>query len=71
MSNLEELKYIQFFPFFSGIGSPYWDAEAKAALIGLIRDSSQGHIAFACLEGIAMSINDLLSVMKNGTSKSD
>ena len=67
VTNLDELKHIQFFPFFSGIGSPYWNAEAKAALIGLTRDSSRNHIAFACLEGIAMSINDLLSAMKKDT----
>ena len=67
VENLEELKHIQFFPFFSGIGSPYWNAEAKAALVGLTRDSSRSHVAFACLEGIAMSINDLLSAMKQDT----
>ena len=65
--NLEELKHIQFFPFFTGMGSPYWNSEAKAALVGLTRDSSRSHIAFACLEGIAMSINDLLSAMKKDT----
>ena len=67
VKNLEELKHIQFFPFFAGIGSPYWNAEAKGALTGLTRDSSRSHIAFACLEGIAMSINDLLSAMKKDT----
>lgn len=67
VKNLEELKHIQFFPFFAGIGSPYWNAEAKGALTGLTRDSSRSHIAYACLEGIAMSINDLLSAMKKDT----
>lgn len=67
VKNLEELKHIQFFPFFAGIGSPHWNAEAKGALTGLTRDSSRSHIAYACLEGIAMSINDLLSAMKKDT----
>jgi len=67
VKNMEELKHIQFFPFFAGIGSPYWNAEAKGALTGLTRDSSRSHIAYACLEGIAMSINDLLSAMKKDT----
>lgn len=67
ITNLAELKHIQFFPFFSGIGSPHWNAEAKGAIVGLTRDSGQSHIAFACLEGIAMAINDLLVAMKKDT----
>jgi glycerol kinase len=67
VKNFDELKNILFFPFFSGIGSPYWNADAKASLIGLTRDSSRAHIAHATLEGIALSINDLLTAMKNDT----
>ncbi|MBC7713326.1 MAG: glycerol kinase GlpK [Rhizobacter sp.] len=67
VKDLAELKHIQFFPFFAGIGSPYWNAEAKGAITGLTRDSSQSHIAYACLEGVAMSINDLLNAMKKDT----
>ena len=67
VKNHDELKHIQFFPFFAGIGSPYWNAEAKGALTGLTRDSSRSHIAYACLEGIAMAINDLLEAMKKDT----
>lgn len=67
VKNLAELKHIQFFPFFSGIGSPHWNAEAKAAIMGLTRDSNRSHIAYACLEGVAMAINDLLIAMKKDT----
>lgn len=67
VKNLDELKNILFFPFFSGIGSPYWNAEAKASIVGLTRDSNRAHIAFACLEGIALSINDLLMAMRSDT----
>ncbi|MBY0413458.1 MAG: glycerol kinase GlpK [Bdellovibrionales bacterium] len=67
VKNLDELRHIQFFPFFAGIGSPHWNAEAKGAITGLTRDSSRSHIAYACLEGVAMSINDLLTAMKNDT----
>jgi glycerol kinase len=67
VKNLDELKNILFFPFFSGIGSPYWNADAKASIVGLTRDSNRAHIAYACLEGIALSINDLLNAMKKDT----
>ncbi len=64
VKNLDEMKYIMFFPFFTGIGSPHWNANAKAALVGLTRDSSSAHIARAALEGIALSINDLIDAMR-------
>ena len=67
IKNLEEMKNILFLPFFTGIGSPYWNAQAKAAIIGLTRDSGKPHIARACLDGIILSINDLLDSMKNDT----
>lgn len=67
VQSMDDLKHIQFFPFFAGIGSPHWNAEAKGALTGLTRDSARCHIAYACLEGIAMSINDLLDAMKKDT----
>lgn len=67
VKNLDELKHILFFPFFTGIGSPYWNAEAKASIIGLTRDSGRAHIARATLEGIAFSINDLLTAFKKDT----
>ena len=67
VKNLEELKYLLFFPFFSGIGSPHWRADAKAAIIGMTRDTKDSHLAFATLEGIALSINDLINAMRTDT----
>jgi len=63
INNLEETRNIFFLPFFTGIGSPHWNSEAKAAILGLSRDSNKSHIVKACLEGIAFSINDLLTAM--------
>jgi glycerol kinase len=67
VKNLDELKNILFFPFFTGIGSPHWNAEAQASIMGLTRDSNRAHLAHACLEGIALSINDLLMAMRKDT----
>jgi glycerol kinase len=67
VKNVSECENILFFPFFSGIGSPHWKPEAKGAIVGLTRDSNQSHIALACLEGICLSINDLLGAMKSDT----
>lgn len=64
VKHLHEMEHILFLPFFTGIGSPHWKAEAKATITGLSRDSSEKHLARACLDGIAFSINDLVSAMK-------
>lgn len=68
VTDLNEALNIVFFPFFSGIGSPHWKPEAKAAMIGITRDTKNSHIALATLEGIAFSINDLLMAMEKDTS---
>jgi glycerol kinase len=54
----EEMEHVMFLPFFTGIGTPYWNSEAKAAILGLTRDTTKAHIARACLEGICLSVND-------------
>lgn len=64
VKDLTTMKNILFFPFFTGIGSPYWKSNAQAAITGLTRDTSNSHIARACLEGVALSINDLIDAME-------
>lgn len=59
----ESMESILFLPFFTGIGSPHWNADARAAIVGLTRDSSQEHISRACLEGMALSINDSIQAL--------
>ncbi len=65
VQSLDEMEHILFLPFFTGVGSPHWIPEAKAAILGLTRDSSKAHIAKACLDGVAFSIDDLINAAKN------
>ncbi|TDJ07936.1 MAG: glycerol kinase GlpK [Deltaproteobacteria bacterium] len=67
VKNLSEMEHILFLPYFTGMGSPYWKADAKAAILGLTRDSGRPHLARACLDGIALSINDLIEAMRKDT----
>ena len=64
----QEMEHILFFPFFTGIGSPYWNSSAKGAIIGLTRDTKESHLAHACLDGIALSINDVIEAMRKDAS---
>ena len=68
VTRLEEMENLLFLPFFTGIGSPYWKADAKAAILGITRDTQDSHIARACLDGIALSIQDLIEAMIDDTN---
>ncbi|TNE98388.1 MAG: glycerol kinase [Deltaproteobacteria bacterium] len=68
VTDLDSMKNVLFLPFFTGIGSPYWQSDATGAIVGLTRDTGIPHISRACLEGIAYSINDLLNAMKNDST---
>lgn len=61
---VEDSLGIYFVPAFVGLGSPYWDNEARGAIFGLSRGATKEHIARACLEGIAYQVNDVLDIMK-------
>jgi glycerol kinase len=67
VSNLENVSNIYFLPFFTGLGSPYWISDATAAIVGLTRDSGKPELARGALEGICLSINDLISAMESDT----
>ncbi|WP_372696344.1 glycerol kinase GlpK [Immundisolibacter sp.] len=51
-------------PAFVGLGSPYWDASARGAIVGLTRGANRAHIARAALEAIAFQSADLLDAMR-------
>jgi glycerol kinase len=61
VTDVNQMEHVLFLPFFTGIGTPYWNSEAKAAIVGLTRDTDTRHIARACLEGIALSLDDSVS----------
>ncbi|MBA3709549.1 MAG: glycerol kinase GlpK [Planctomycetes bacterium] len=50
-------------PAFTGLGAPYWDPDARGAIVGLSRDSSDGEIVRAALESVAYQCRDLLDAM--------
>lgn len=52
-----------FVPAFVGLGSPYWDNEAKGTIFGLTRGSGKAEIARATLDSIAYQTRDVLEVI--------
>ena len=54
---------VMFVPAFTGLGAPYWQADARGAIVGLTRGSTVAHIARAALESIAFQSAALLAAM--------
>ncbi len=50
-------------PAFVGLSAPYWQPEAKAAIVGLTPHSTKAHVVRAALESIAYRIRDVLTLM--------
>lgn len=50
-------------PAFTGLGAPYWDPDARGAIIGLTRGSTRSEIARAALDSVAFQTYDLLDAM--------
>ena len=50
-------------PAFTGLGAPYWDAQARGAILGLTRGSTRAHVARAALESIALQSVAVLQAM--------
>jgi glycerol kinase len=56
-------------PAFTGLGAPYWDPNARGAIVGLTRGTSRAHIARAALESIAFQSAELLEAMQRDSKE--
>jgi glycerol kinase len=50
-------------PAFTGLGAPWWDPDARGAVLGLTRDSTSAHLVRAALEAVCYQTADLLRAM--------
>ncbi|HSM29978.1 MAG TPA: glycerol kinase GlpK [Woeseiaceae bacterium] len=50
-------------PAFAGLGAPYWDPDARGAIIGLSRGSGSDQIVTATLQAVAYQTRDLIDAM--------
>ena len=50
-------------PAFTGLGAPYWDPDARAAIVGITRATGRGEIARAGLDSVVYQTHDLIAAM--------
>lgn len=55
---------VYFVPAFVGLGTPYWDNDARGAVYGLTRATKREHFVNALVESIAYQAKDVMEVMK-------
>ena len=58
---------VVFVPALTGLGSPWWDADARGAIFGITRGTTAGHLALATLEAMAFQTRDVVEAMAAAT----
>ena len=62
--SVEDTAGVYVVPAFTGLGAPYWDSEARGAILGLTRGANKAHIARASLESMAFQVADVAHTME-------
>ncbi|NOU96245.1 glycerol kinase GlpK [Paenibacillus sp. LMG 31456] len=62
--SVEHTEGVYFVPAFTGLGTPYWEPDARGMITGLTRASTRAHIVRAALESIAFQSYEVLQVME-------
>ncbi|TDF97511.1 glycerol kinase GlpK [Paenibacillus piri] len=63
-ASVDDTGGVYFVPAFTGLGTPYWEPEARGMITGLTRATTRAHIVRAALESIAFQSLDVLQVME-------
>lgn len=62
--SVEDNGGVYFVPAFAGLGSPFWDQNARGLIIGLTRGTTKAHIARAAIESICFQTADLIQAIE-------
>ena len=54
---------INLVPAFGGLGAPWWQADAQAALTGMTLDTTREDIAYAAFESLVLQVEDVLAAV--------
>jgi glycerol kinase len=61
--SVESTAGVHFVPALTGLGSPWWDADARGLVTGLTRGTTRAHLARAALEAIAHQVADVVDAL--------
>jgi glycerol kinase len=61
----DDNQQVYMIPAFTGLGAPWWDPDARGALIGLTRGTGPAELSRAALESVCYQTLDLLNAMQS------
>lgn len=64
-SRVEDSNGVYVVPAFVGLGTPYWDDDARGSVFGLTRETKKEHFIVATINSIAYQVKDVMEVMKS------
>lgn len=68
-TSVSDSQGVYLIPAFVGLGAPFWCADARAAVLGMTRDTSKAHITRAALEAVAYETKALVDAMQADTGQ--
>ena len=60
---------VYFVPALTGLGAPHWDPQARGAIFGLTRGTTQAHLTRAALESIAFQVDEILQLLSDDSGQ--
>ena len=64
--SVESSAGVSFVPALTGMGSPWWDPDARGVISGLTRGTTRAHLVRAALEAIALQVSDVVAAVPAG-----
>ena len=61
--SVESADGVVFVPALTGLGSPWWDADARGLVTGITRGTTKAHLVRAALEAIAHQVADVVDAL--------
>lgn len=61
--SVEDSGDLVFVPALTGLGAPHWRPDARGLIRGITRGTTRAHLARATLEGVALSVQEVIAAM--------
>ncbi len=66
--SVDSTEGVVFVPALTGLGSPWWDADARGLIAGITRGTTRAHLVRAALEAIAHQVADVVDALPDPPS---
>ncbi len=68
-SSCDDTGGVMIVPAFTGLGSPWWDPEARGTIVGITRGSGRAELARAVIDAMVFQTRDVIEAMVTATGR--